>query len=541
MNLRRLDSKQRLTVCVLISFLLIGIVAYYPVLNSFFLSDDFAQIGKILDGDFSPTWGLEQGGFFRPLFILSYVIDSKLWGRNPVGYHLTNTVYHSINSFLVFVLAIQLTRFTTLNVQKVYWFAGVAGVLFLVLPSHTEAVSWISGRGDVIATTFSLLSVISYLGYRRGRSLLLPGALICFALALLTKESAVCVPLVILAIEVTTSLDRNDIGSSLKKPFASFLLFLAVLAIYAAVRFGVLGTFVGGYGTSYHLDFRLSVLWNRLPRFLLRSIFPPVPEELSPILLKPLKSWIFILLFVLGAGILTFALIYRNRRWGFAVRREQNRFLLLLLVAWLVCLLPVVTMSISVFDVAGERWIYLPSVFTCIALAYICVAFFPENKRFITWTLLLVVFYSLTLYRSNRTWNEAAKLSSGLLNDLVVSSRQNLLILNVPDNLNGATVFRNGIEQALKNFQNKKHIGRVDVVAFHSIKSPYDRIETTKEFERLKISLTREQDAFVRVNDKLACVKTELQSQRSLDVQLNNCPGDEDLFSFSGGRMWKLP
>ena len=59
---------------------------------------------------FSVVWGREHGGFFRPLFILSYLIDTKIWGARPFGFHLTNVVFHSLNAFLTFVLSLRLVE-----------------------------------------------------------------------------------------------------------------------------------------------------------------------------------------------------------------------------------------------------------------------------------------------------------------------------------------------------------------------------------------------------------------------------------------------
>src|SRR5689334_22442927 len=91
-------------------FLLAALVAFSINLNSYFLSDDFVQIGKVLHGDFSVSWGQEHGGFFRPLFILSYVSDSRIWGVRPLGYHVTNVIFHGLNAFLVFTLASKLLQ-----------------------------------------------------------------------------------------------------------------------------------------------------------------------------------------------------------------------------------------------------------------------------------------------------------------------------------------------------------------------------------------------------------------------------------------------
>src|SRR5437879_9381238 len=87
-------------------FLLAAFIAFSPNINSYFLSDDFVQIGKVLHGDFSVSWGQEHGGFFRPVFIWSYLFDSRIWGAHPFGYHLTNLILQGLIEFLDFKLDI---------------------------------------------------------------------------------------------------------------------------------------------------------------------------------------------------------------------------------------------------------------------------------------------------------------------------------------------------------------------------------------------------------------------------------------------------
>src|ERR1700682_3702732 len=133
-------------------FVLAGLVAYSNILNSYFISDDFSQIGKVLSGDLSVVWGKAQGGFFRPLFILSYLIDTRIWGARPFGFHITNVALHSLNAFLTFKLSLRLVKGLSVTEQTRIAISIGAGTLFLLHPSHTEAVSWISGRADLIAT-----------------------------------------------------------------------------------------------------------------------------------------------------------------------------------------------------------------------------------------------------------------------------------------------------------------------------------------------------------------------------------------------------
>src|SRR5262245_38494031 len=236
-----------LQVCLLGLFLLGSLLAFSGNLNSYFLSDDFVQIGKVLHKDFSVAWGYEHGGFFRPLFILSYIIDSGIWHDRSFGYHLTNVLIHAANSFLVFNLGLALLRPWQQPAEAIKT-AAAAGVLFLLHPSHTEAVIWISGRADLIATLFSLAALCCfcrYAGERQRTALIL--ALVFGALAMMGKESAVCLPFLILVV-----------GLYLARPTTAFLTFggfTAMLLAFVLVRARFLGAIVGGYGTNQHLNF----------------------------------------------------------------------------------------------------------------------------------------------------------------------------------------------------------------------------------------------------------------------------------------------
>ncbi|HEX6626246.1 MAG TPA: hypothetical protein VF064_21190, partial [Pyrinomonadaceae bacterium] len=188
-------------------FIAAGLLAYSNVAGNYFLSDDFAQIGRVLAGDLSVVWGREHGGFFRPVFILSYVFDVALWGRRPFGFHLTNVLVHALNSFLVSLLARRLFDGAGVAAGRRDAAALGAGLLFLLHPSHTEAVSWISGRADVLATFFGLLSLLFHLSYAQARlsdkrtprraplAISFVLSLLCFALALFAKEAAAFIPL----------------------------------------------------------------------------------------------------------------------------------------------------------------------------------------------------------------------------------------------------------------------------------------------------------------------------------------------------------
>src|SRR5260370_28176256 len=115
-------------------FLIAGFLAFANIVNSYFLSDDFAQIGKVLAGDLSVVWGKAHGGFFRPLFIFSYLIDIKIWGSHLLGFHLTNIILHSLNPFLTFKLTRRMIEGLTLTTATKNAISIGPAALFLLHP-----------------------------------------------------------------------------------------------------------------------------------------------------------------------------------------------------------------------------------------------------------------------------------------------------------------------------------------------------------------------------------------------------------------------
>jgi len=519
-------------------FFLVGLISYSSILKSFFLSDDFVLIGRVLEGDLSATWGLGQGGFFRPLVILSYVVDSRLWATNPFGYHLTNVALHTLNSYLVFILSARLIRRNGYDPAISFRISVAAGLIFLLLPSHTEAVSWISGRTDLIATLFFLLALIFYDSYQQERHIpYLAGTLVLFTLALFAKESAICLPLIIIAMELSPA-TRQEQAPDFRRAIETGGMFVLILLGYFFVRYAAIGTLIGGYGASHHLSFKLSLIWERLPKYSARAVMPPLPQQLSFMFVKPFKSRAFVTFAVIFTGLLSMLIVCRHKRQTPTKRKQQNVLLFLLLISFLCSLLPVITMGISIFDTSGERFVYLPSVFTSIAIAYVSAIFVTKRKLWLLSIFCLMVFYSAGLYRSNQRWREAANLSKSILDDLVILSRHDdLLVINAPDSLRGVPVYQNGLEQALRTFQRSKKISHVDVVSSHSLQSTTDVIDVVLESNLISIGLLNEKAEFSRVNDQVACVVVSERSKTSLIIQLRDCFTGRDVFYFHDGKM----
>ncbi|MEW5806848.1 MAG: tetratricopeptide repeat protein [Acidobacteriota bacterium] len=143
---------------------------YYNALSNGFIWDDpivlknqLSAFRSIKDVFFPPS-GIPQFGihYYRPLIILSFLIDKKLWGSSidaAFGFHLSVIIFHVIITVLVFFLVRRILKGSKYGSLA----ALVASLLFAVHPIHTESVSWMAGRSDVLTALFFFISLWFYM------------------------------------------------------------------------------------------------------------------------------------------------------------------------------------------------------------------------------------------------------------------------------------------------------------------------------------------------------------------------------------------
>lgn len=129
-------------------------------------------------------------GHYMPVTWATMLLDRWNWGERPLGYHLTNVLFHVANAVLFYFVTLRLIG------GERRWAAAVGALLFAVHPLRVESVTWVTERRDVVMGLFALLSVLAYL---RGR---IAVSVVCFALALLSKTMAMTLPLALVALDV---------------------------------------------------------------------------------------------------------------------------------------------------------------------------------------------------------------------------------------------------------------------------------------------------------------------------------------------------
>jgi tetratricopeptide (TPR) repeat protein len=132
--------------------------------------------------------------YYRPLINATYLADYQVWGDNPFGYHLTNLIVHVGASLAVLWVSTMLLG---------DWLAALmAALLFTLHPVHSQSVSFVAGRTDLLSALFFLLAIGLYHRWRESaRRVFYLGAAGAFLLALLSKEVAATLPAVLVAYE----------------------------------------------------------------------------------------------------------------------------------------------------------------------------------------------------------------------------------------------------------------------------------------------------------------------------------------------------
>ena len=132
--------------------------------------------------------------YWHPVTWLSHQADCQFFGLRPGAHHLTNVWLHAANTLWVWLIARQLR----LGRRSGSFIAG----LFALHPLHVESVAWISERKDVLYGFFWLASLSLYLRFReRGSWIMYATALGSFGLALMSKPTAITLPLILLLLE----------------------------------------------------------------------------------------------------------------------------------------------------------------------------------------------------------------------------------------------------------------------------------------------------------------------------------------------------
>ena len=389
-------------------------------------------------------------GHYQPLVWLSYAFDyewSRWWsGDGPKAFtsHFTSNLLHALNAALLYLLTLRLLtgtgaaepRKTLLKdahearphdshrerrAWPVHAAAALAALLFALHPLRVEPVAWATGRGDVLVTSFLLLTVLAYLraaeagsGSRYMISLVL--ACLLFIAALLTRAMAVTMPVVLLLLDWYP---LGRLGRSPKEWIAPqhrrvwfekipfFVLATAAAVIAPMAKASVKAT----VGLMEHAPAqRIAQACYGLVFYLWKTLVPrnlsPIYELRMPIDIAEPRYIAAMLLVLIGAAAIAF-MIFKGR----------GSALVCAACAYCLLALPILGLVQSGNQEVADRYCYLPSLPMAVLVAA-GLRWAWENVRSPIWmklglaisgggaAALLIV---LTL-RQSTVWHDASSL-----------------------------------------------------------------------------------------------------------------------------------
>jgi tetratricopeptide (TPR) repeat protein len=393
MNSNRLYSIKLTTICSILFIIFVSLFSYSTSLNGKFIWDDnnlirynadvkeFSQIPAIFKISLAGNLGKIYMSY-RPLQMLSYMLDYRVWDYNPFGYHLTNCLLHIAVGLLVYWLT---------RIMFDDWILSfLSASLYVVLPVHTEAVAYISGRADSLAALFLLLSFISFIKYDKkpSRSLFVL-TLVSFIFALLSRESAVIFPLlVVLYCFIFSNFKSWKILSGVT----------VISIVYVILRSTVLSFSAPSKDFYMYTTFieRIPGAFIAIANYIKLLIIPTDLHMEYDKILFSYSNPIFWLGLTISIMLLTYA-------W---MRRKKNKIISFSILWFFICLIP----QLNFFPInayMAEHWLYLASIGFVIVVGYYLSYWWRQDAyrtMAFTFSLLLIGTYSLLTFQQNEYW-----------------------------------------------------------------------------------------------------------------------------------------
>jgi len=235
---------------------------------------------------------------------------------------------------------------------------------------------YVAGRTDSLAALFFLAGLILHI-FGTHRSSLRWWALLCFMLAIFTKELTMVLPVILFLSDWLIEKRYADIKSLVKREWKLYSAYILIIV----GMFWIRSLMISGPDTGYPYPYFVSPerpeflfhLWGQMKSYCSNILFGI--ETVPFLTTAQIQSIVSPNGFILGICLLSFSMYYF---------RTEKKFWILLLMA-IAAWLPTVVVYIS------ERYLFLPTVAVAGTVGFILVRFERQNRK-IFFIVLAVVF-----------------------------------------------------------------------------------------------------------------------------------------------------
>jgi len=424
--------------------LAITFLCFFPSLQNRFVNLDDPQyllenpVVKSLNAEnLKAIFTRQFVGNYQPVTMLSYMLEYKIFGLNPFGYHLINLVFHLLNTFLVFQITYKLSSST----PGKGLISLITSLLFGIHPLHVESVVWIAERKDVLYGFYFLWSLYLYVeglvpsvkGENLRLSLPRTGAiLLLFLLSLLSKAQAVVLPLVFFAVDFLINRKFSQKIILEKIPFFILAAAFGLLAVKVQGKAGAMQTFQ--YFPFYErILFSCYALTTYLHKLILPvnlSCFYPYPETND----KINTVWVYIS----PAVLLSLAFII----WRYFRASKIVLFGTLFFLITIVLVLQLLPIGDALY---ADRYTYIPSIGVFFIASYFVTPFI-KNQLLLLATASYLLFCCYLTFQRTKVWHDSITLYTSAIDNGYEAA--------IIYNNRGAVLSDSGRnEEALKDFE----------------------------------------------------------------------------------------
>ncbi len=252
----------------------LALTAYVNAVDNPFVHDDVLRILNNPSLNDPHLGSILRYDYFHPLVTLSYAFDAAVWGFTSFGFHVTSIVLHAVAVGLFYGWCTRAfaDAFRTEERLSPDWPAFVAAALFGVHPITTEAVGYVSARSEVLGTIgFVGALILARRAIQSRRRMAGVGAVVAWIFALAAKETAVMLPVVLLAYDtwvLSPSEQARGVGRSgwKRRLYRVYVPAFAAAALVGAIRVRALAPLVQttDRGALENLLTQTIVIWRYL-------------------------------------------------------------------------------------------------------------------------------------------------------------------------------------------------------------------------------------------------------------------------------------
>lgn len=354
----------------------------------------------------------------------------RLFGFHETGYYIVFTLLHALNATLLFVVIKQYLQLLAESHAKPI--ALFASILFLLQPYQTETVVWGATIHYLALTCIFLLLLKLHLQLSvkaNVKSSVAVALLLIFALFLHLISITFPVIIALLIYPIC--------NFSFKKTWQQVWPMLAITVLFILSNYFVVGSATGhkaDYTASgITLPTFISNAWNYVFKDFFLMQF--APYNIRDFVYTHTANIGFMIAAIIMAGLCIF--YYRFQR----NRKTAYQTIATFAIAFLIALAPALPLYFYYLtSIEADRFTYFPLIFSSSIISIMIY----QLHAYLRWGIMLfLIAVSIFFLQKNiSAWSDAAQLQTAMENNFPVNTQGNMYLLNIPDNMRGAYLYR---------------------------------------------------------------------------------------------------